>query len=370
MTDATKKQAAAGVQLVGRDQAHRVDVELIAGKRRILVDTSISVTNTPALDNFADVWFDIPVAGGIGDTIRVQIAVGAHDTTAPDRDIAATDKTTTVTASEAGDELALRDLVISDLNGDTNFKAGWVASAVRDNPIVHIQSIFIGEFGERETAGDFQTSVTGTTTTVDAFDKIVRRQKSNEGTRNPDDPRLVTFGISGTVFSMPAGRPPQRFFLSDGGGSRDQSIDGLTTPTTFKLTNDSAYDPARDLVVTQLRIHAVSGSIPIGKWIEVDELVNGFLVEIRSQDELTYSENLKLTEDIFQRFAFGMGAKYDLLIGAGEEALVATFERPFIIRKAGTFPTDDDVTALVRDDLSTSSIFRHEMMVVGFYLDD
>jgi len=174
-------------------------------------------------------------------------------------------------------------------------------------------------------------------------------------------------GISGTVSADPTGRPPVTFFLqrSDAGTfdfKRDQSVNGSVTSVEFTLKNNSTFDPTRAFQVRQIRIHAVAGAIQIGKWIEVPALTNGFLVEITSAGSLSFSENLKLTEDIFQRFSIGRSSKYDI-ISEGKDALVATFENDFKIEES-----NDDITALVRDNLSSAAITRHEIEILGFYL--
>jgi hypothetical protein len=265
----------------GNSPYYIVDVELIGGIRRLKTDATVTVEQIFGFDDFADVWFFILTSGSIGDTVRIQIAAGLHDSTSPDSDIPATDKTIILTVSEIGNELALRDKIITELNADVNFALGWKASAIKDNAAIHISSKFMGEFGERLTALDFRTTTTGTTTTQDAFDSIRRRGKQNTGTRDPRDKRLVTVGISGEVTTTP-GVIGDLFILKAYNATYGYDLTqngSLVTPIIYTISADAL----KDTYVEELRFFGNDGGVKFGQFLSINTiLTNGILVEIRS----------------------------------------------------------------------------------------
>jgi len=339
-----------------------VDIVLDSGLNKIPVIATVNVVSTTAQgrDNNPDTWCRVDVAGAVGDTVTISI---------PDDSCTVV---TTLTATEAADAIATTDLMVSDFNANGTCSALYKAKRVKDNPVMMVAALKIDGIAERPDAGDFNCDPTGTTTVTEGFDNIISREKLIRVIPDRDDPRVGATDVKGRVGVTETGRPPRRFFLKTSGGSQDFSIDGSGTPVVFKLSDDPNYDSTKRLTVVEVRMHANAGSIQLGaeKYIEVPELTNGVLLEIRSGCELAYTETFKLSEDIHQRFAFGAGSKFELILGSGDASLVAVLARPIIIEPTGVCGTDDDITATIRDDLSTSSISRYEMMIVGFFEDD
>ncbi len=114
-------------QLIGDDGLTRAQVETVAGKNRLLTDAVVTVEEIFGQDPIPDSYFTIDAAGAIADTVRLQVAATTGDTTTPDRDIAAVDETYTLIAADVGDELELRDNIITYLNGQSGFNASLKA---------------------------------------------------------------------------------------------------------------------------------------------------------------------------------------------------------------------------------------------------
>jgi len=128
----------------GNSPYYSADVQYINGVHRLATTGIVQIEQLFGFDPFPDNYLTIENTGGIGDTWQTQMVATAGDPTTPDRDAPAINVTSTVTATEVGDEIKLRDLIISDLNNDTNFKASCKAQAVKDLAIVHIYSKFRG----------------------------------------------------------------------------------------------------------------------------------------------------------------------------------------------------------------------------------
>ncbi len=322
-------------------------------------------------DPLPDSWFSITNTGATGDTITIDIAATTNDPSTPDRDLPAFSKIFTTLVGEVGDDVALATRMVSEINLDAGALSSEISAILvedDENAVVFITSKKSGEFFERVGTNDFTVTVTGTALVNVGFDNFIQRFKESELARSSTDPRRGVLGVSGSITAQTEGRPPMLLFLEDSSNSQDMSIDGSSVPVEFKISNNADYDNTMDLLVTQLRMHAVASSIDTGaaKYIEVPVLTNGHLITIRSDNDISYSENLKLVEDIQHRFSIGANSKFQRELGAGQPSLTAEFNNPFFIRKTGTFPTADDVTVTVRDDLSTSSILRLEMAVVAF----
>src|SRR3990170_192547 len=149
------------VAIKGGDNLYTADVELISGKKKLHTVSQVTVDQLLGRDPFPDTWFQIDNAGVNTNTVRVQVAATTNDPSSPDRDATAVDVTITVTATEAGDEIKLRDKIVAALNADTNFKSSLEAKSVPDLAIVHISSKYRGDFWERPNSGDFLVTVTG-----------------------------------------------------------------------------------------------------------------------------------------------------------------------------------------------------------------
>jgi hypothetical protein len=341
-------------KIKGNDGVHHADVFLEDGIRKLQTNATATVESLLGETVFPYTYLTIDNIGGNGDTIRVQI---------PDDSV---DVTVTKTASETSDnDLAkkLRDA----LNADSNFDALYTAKTPRDSHLVCIESNLIQTI--RPDSGDVILTTTGTLVATLGFDNIKDRPIALAIFPHPSDCRKGTINVTGEIGVLETGRPPKRLLLEDSSNSFDMDVNGSGTPVLFTLANNADYDPTRDFVVTELRIECVDGAIKLGnnKFMGMNSLSNGFLIQVRSDGNLEYDENIILTEDIHHAFVFGEGSKFDFIPGPADDSLVAVFARPFFVRKTGTFPTDDGITITVRDNLS--SISRLRMSAVGFFED-
>lgn len=362
MGDLTDKEASLVTRIVGGDELYTADVELIGGKRKLLTDATVTVEQVFGFDNFADSWFTIATAGAIGSTLRLQISAGTLDTTSPDSDGVAVDYTYTLIAADVGDELKLRDNFINGVNANANFLANWKASAVKDNPTVHITSKYIGEVGERIPVDSFLITTTGATTAARAFDNIKRRGKQNSGARDPRDKRIVTIGISGEVTSTPGGIGDLFLDYAMNGASSNMAVNGSVTPVVFLITPDTL----KDRFIGSARFNANGNGIKFGQFLSINtNLTNGILVEVKSDDIVKTFLVIKSTDDMKHLFSFP-AESFILHIQSGRDDVTAefNFSAPFPLRKIGTFATDDYLKVTVRDNLSTLSAFN--FVALGF----
>jgi len=375
MADLDAKDAPLPTRIVGNDEAHFVDVELQAGKRRMLTDAIVTVEEIFGQDPIPDSFFTIDAAGAIGDEIRLQVAATTVDSTAPDNDAPAVDETYTLIAADVGDELTLRDNIITFLNGQSGFTDALLkAQKAKDIPVVHITSTarsLTGEFYERPNAGDFVTSTTGTTATTDGFDTLKSRGKSTSLARDPDSPhRLGILGISGSVTVTP-GEIDTRFiqFAMNGSPSSDLRVDGSVTPVEFKIN----ADPDFDLFIESMEFYATANGIKFQQFLSLAALANGIDIAIRSNGilvDLFQSPliRMKTTDDLKKSFAGGNALGWIQEPQAGADSLSATlvFPNPFKISKAGTFGTDDEIQITINDDLTAASLKEFTFQAFGF----
>lgn len=339
------------------------DVELIGGKHKQLVDATVTVEEVFGLDNFADTWFFILTAGAIGNTVTINIAASAVDTTSPDRDVAAYTKIYTLIAADVGDELKLRDNIVAALNADALFNPHWKAAVIKNNAIVHISSKYPGEFGERLSVAGFAVTPSGTTTTQIAFDNVKRRGKQTSLTRDPNDKRIGVLGISGEVTTTPGavGDTIVKNFLN--ASSANMLVNGSVTPVTFSVMPVAD----KDEFIKMIRLYGNGNGIKFGQFLGANSnLTNGLEVMIRSDGNVLTLPVIKSTDDIKHKFAL-VSQGFDLHIQAGRDDFSAdlVFDPPFPIRKIGTFTTDDFAQIKVQDNLTSAGIAL-EALAFGF----
>ena len=366
MADIDEQKQSETVRIVGGDEAHAVDVILDGGVKKIAAKADVTVNSLRGFDPIADTWFFIGTeldslgAGAIGDTVRVQIAAGDDPSKFP-----AVDVTTTLTATEAGDETALANLIVSNLNGDANFSQCFFARRLDEEATtVYITHRKPGPQGERPNVNDFQVSSTGTTVVTAAFDNIERRQKNTSLARDPANPTLGVLGISGSVTAGEGdvtGRIVE--FATNGGAGTDLRVDGSVTPVEYYIN----ASPDKERFFTSLRFEALGNGIQFTNFLSQNgALSNGVLVTIRSNDsEITFPA-ISATEDFASYFSRGE-SDFDLFDVSGTDYFRATlsFTAPFQLYKQGTFATDDFIKIAIQDDLS-SGIQRFQFIGFGF----
>lgn len=368
MGDLPENKRTKPVQIFDEETGLPAQIKLIEGERRLITGGVQSIESLKGFDQIADTWFyigdeqDSQGAGGIGDTVRVQIAAGDDPTLFP-----AVDVTSTLTATEAGNETELANLIVSDLNSDPDFSLNYFARRLDDiATTVYITARFPGPSGARPNVDDFQVSSTGTTVVTRAFQDIIQRSKVTSLARDPANPRLGVLGISGSVTAGEGDVTGRIIEFALNGGSNDLRVNGSVTPVEF-IINASA---TKERFFTSLRFSALGSGIQFTKFLSQNTaLVNGVLVTIRSNNsEITFPA-IKATEDFASLFSRG-ASDFEVYDVSGTDYFRASlsFTAPFQLFKQATFATDDFIKISIRDDL-TSGLSQFRFIGFGFERD-
>jgi len=349
MGDLSRNDSPMPTQVVGRDESYAMDVELIDGKHRALTSSIVIIEQLFGRDNYADTWFyigdqyDSSGAGGIGDTVRIQIGEG------PDPDYEAIDFTYTLIAADVDDEITLADNIVKALNLDLTFRDKWKATRVKDNSVVHIGAKLTAEFGERKELNDFVVTSTGTTIVTRAWDKIERRGKSTSLTKDSRDPRVGILGISGE-FVLGIGDAEKTFqedakYLGEGNLAENT----YTGPLDYQIDAIAS----EQVIIKELRLHGVAKGVKFGQFLSISDLVNGLVVSIKTQDKTFVLPPLKTTDDLKSRFASIGG--WELDIAAAGDHFLSTYQlpTPLILDPIGTYGIDDYVKITIQDDIDS-----------------
>ena len=354
--------------ITGGNGLHRVDVDLVSGKRRMATDAVVTVEQLFGRPGFSAVWFaigtfdDCSGVGNAGDTIRIEIAAGCLPALYP-----AVDLIYVVTAGDvaaAQPEISVRDAIISALNSDADFQKSWRADDIKNNGIVFIESKLRAEKGDRIIPGDFAVTPTGTTITSIAFDVIARRGTETELVRSIDDPRQGILGISGSVSVIPTGFPNRFNEDAKNLGSANLAINGQGAPKIFRVDAVANFD----VYVNEIRIHGLSNGVKFGKFLNLNSVLsNGMEIKVKTDDIITTERPIKSTDDLKARFS--TSGAWNLDIQAGGDHILASQvlgNFPFVLRAQGTFGVgqDDYFEILIQDNLSqVSNLF---CTIVGF----
>ncbi len=345
------------IRITGADGVHEADVELQSGKKRLLTDATVQVQELLGQFVFSSGCFTVDVAGGIGDTVRVQI---------PDDSV---DVTTTVTATEVGDIRLLAQLIVDDLNADSDFIVNFVAGKQKDNALIVVTANKAGAIGDRDDVGDFLVTTTGTTVATKLFDGIARRSAELALFPHPLDPKLGTINVTGELSVIP-GTINDRYIenATDDGtptGSADMTVDGSVTAVEFVVP----ISATQDTFITEMRFYGSGNGIKFGQFLNQNTpLTVGIKVEIKSDDKSFTLPTYSSTEDLKNKFSFpAPGSNFRIDVQAGGDEVVASFNlgTPFVLRKSGTFTTNDFIKITIQDDLSTKPT-TFEFLATGF----
>lgn len=368
MADINESKQSEVTRITGGDENYQADVQLIDGFPSLRTFGIQAIESLKGFDPIADTWFYIGTendsvgAGDIGDTVRVQIAAGDNPSLFP-----AVDVTSTLTATEAGDETELANLIVSDLNNNANFNSRFFARRLDQNATtVYITSRLPGPADERPNVNDFQVSTTGTTSVTRAWDNIVRRNKVTSLARDPGNPTLGILGISGSVTAGEGDVTGRIIEFAKNGGSSDLRVDGSSTPVDFVI-NASAE---KERFITSLRFEALGNGIQFTNFLSKNTaLGNGIVVTIRSNNSEISFPAILTTEDFGSYFARG-SSDFDVYDVSGTDYFRATlsFSAPFQLYKQDTFNIDDFIKITINDDL-TSGISRFQFIAFGFERD-
>ena len=363
MADLDFKEASQAVQIVGEDEALGVEVKNFSGENRLLTqsEVQVSINEIKGLDGFADAYATIVKAGSVGDTWTIALDATNLDTTSPNANAPSMSVVITITSNEAGDELKARDLIVSTLNNAPSFKNAFlIARPALDNPVFQIASIKRGVFFERPNANSFSVTVTGTASRTLGFNNFIQRTKINSITADIDSPHnLGIQGISGTVLVTPAAISNSFQKLALNGGSENMAIDG-TTPVEFLINADIA----QDIHVNELRFFGGDTGVKFGKdkFLGINSaLANGIKIDIQSEGNMiNFLPLMKITQDLKSRFTSKAATNWLLDVSPSVDDFLAVrpFPNPFILKKQGTFVTDDFIKITIQDILlDLSSLF-------------
>jgi hypothetical protein len=339
----------------------------------LATDATVVVESTFGFDQNPDSFFRIINTGQAGTTWTLNIAGTNSDSSTPDRDLPAYQKVFTILPVEVGDEIKLRDRIITELNQDLAFKDGseFKAQKATDRAIVHIYSLAFsasGEFYERPFAGDFTVTIGGTPgdgVVQVGFDNIISRSKPVTITRDFDSPhRLGLFGITGDVNVV--SKQLSDLFIEEAsedglGVSFDMAVNAsLNNPTEFDIL--AKVDKA--IFVQSLRFFGQGNGIKYGNFLNLNNTIsNGLLIEIKSENIITQLPLIKSTEDFKNKFAFASGANgFTLDVAAGRDDFLAVFDfgNPFLLEESGAHGVgnDDYIKIIIQDNLQSVGSLR------------
>ena len=346
------------------------------GLTALVTDATVVVESTFGTVSQPFSFFTLVNTGLENDTITVFIKGTTFDSTIPDEDVPDYTKVFTVLASEVGEEDVLSKRIISELNIDNTFRQTVFLKASRatDRNVVIVRSDKFsqsGEAWERQFAGDFDITVTGSAIVSIGFDNLISR--SIPVVINPDvdnGHRLGRFGISGNVTVTSSALSDLFVQEAQNAGSSAMNVNGSVTPVTFSIPAQ-----ATQLFIEDMIFDGQGNGIKFGNFLSQNTaLTNGVLVTIKSDNIVTTFPLIKSTEAFKNKWAAlsGDGANFRIDVQAGKDEMLAilNFPNPFILRETGAFGAgnDDYVRVLIQDNLS-SSVSRFNFRVKGFEKD-
>lgn len=137
-------------------------------------------------------------------------------------------------------------------------------------------------------------------------------------------------------------------------GSPEMNVNGNGQPVDFVINSDSAAD----VIVESLAFEAFASNIRVDKFLSINsELSTGIILEIKSNDTTFQFLPITTTQEFDSHFAFGSGRSFQLIFASGSDSMVSRFgpTNPFIIKKTGTFTTDDYIKVTINDNISQIS---------------
>jgi len=139
----------------------------------------------------------------------------------------------------------------------------------------------------------------------------------------------------------------------DNAGDTELAVDGSTTPVAFSF--DALADD--DAVITELQlIFEDNSDIDFGNRFmglgSGSQLPNGIEVEVKTEEALIHIQTIKATRGLLR---FSSAGNFELHSGAGFRYIVKasrSFPDGLMIRRAGSYPTNDYFKVTINDDLS------------------
>lgn len=362
-------------KVCGSDELYCADVELLAGKRKLITDATVTVEQVFGQDPQGTSWFyfgatleDANGIGAAGDTVRVQIpaAVTPIGTVYP-----AVDVTYTILAGDVASvnpERTVALAVCTSLNANANFIAAkWKCEVAKDFALVHVSSKLYNEFGERTS---WTVTCSGTTTCNRGYADIKRRGKPTELSRSPNDPRQGILAIAGSVTTTP-GSIGDRFFEYAMNTPASSSLLIDCSPYVAGTCDWKVNANSKRIQIEYISCFGGGNGIKFGQFLSksgAGGLTNGLFIEIRSLGQTFDFPRIKTTENFKNLFATQAGRDFRVDIQSGSDQFIAQFRPtvPFPLEPSGTVAGGDDYILIRSEDDISSGIAQLECAAFGF----
>jgi len=144
------------------------------------------------------------------------------------------------------------------------------------------------------------------------------------------------------------------------GGSPDMAINGSSTPVSFFVN----ADPLLDIIIREVKFAAFDGGIKVDTFLGLNSaLTTGIQVNLNTGGLTQPFLPIQTTQDFDAHFAFGDGARFELITASGNDSLVAQFSpREPIVLKAGSA---DNLEIIIQDNLNQVAFL--EAIAFGLY---
>ena len=147
------------------------------------------------------------------------------------------------------------------------------------------------------------------------------------------------------------------FVTAKNGINESLSVNGSVAPVEFTIPAFADVD----YIITSLTIECFAGNVRMDRFLDLNsELTNGLIIEVRSEDSVFQFLPIKRTGELDSLFSLGDGGDFNIVASSSGTFVSAKFgpASPFILRKQGTYPTDDYIKFIVRDNLSSIQRIR------------
>jgi hypothetical protein len=147
------------------------------------------------------------------------------------------------------------------------------------------------------------------------------------------------------------------FVTAKHGTNESLSVNGSVTPVEFTIPAFIDFD----YVISSLTIECFAGNVRFDRFLDLNaELANGILIEVRSEGEVFQFLPIKRTGELDSLFSVGEASNFNIVAASSGTFISAKFgpASPFILKKQGTYLTDDYIKFIVRDNLSSIQRIR------------
>jgi hypothetical protein len=147
------------------------------------------------------------------------------------------------------------------------------------------------------------------------------------------------------------------FVTAKHGANESLSVNGSVTPVEFTIPTFIDFD----YVISSLTIECFAGNVRFDRFLDLNaELANGILIEVRSEGEVFQFLPIKRTGELDSLFSVGEASNFNIVAASSGTFISAKFgpASPFILKKQGTYLTDDYIKFIVRDNLSSIQRIR------------